>query len=317
MKVLRSLFDVSPADLDRAPASVVTVGNFDGVHLGHAKVLSATVEKAARKAAVSVAVTFDPHPAALLSPETAPPILTRTPRKVELMAAVGIGVVVIQPFTHRFASLSPEEFVGHLAEQLRVRVLCVGRDFRFGRARKGDWRTLRSLAAEVGAGLHRVPPVTVGGVTVSSSAVREALGAGDVRLAARMLGRPHEVDGEVVRGSGRGGSLGYPTANVDAAGMCLPAEGVYAGQASIGDLTRAALISYGRRHTFGEDRPLLEVHLLDADGDFYGGRMRVGFQTRLRDQRGFADPEALKEQLARDEQQARLAAGPAPKPVER
>lgn len=281
------------------------MGNFDGVHLGHQRVIARTVELARRRGAIASAVTFDPHPEAVVSAAGAPPLLTDMDRRIELMGSLGLDLLVVQPFTPAFAANTPEAFVRMLAEALAVRTICVGTDFRFGGGRRGDWRVLRSLAAERGAALVRVRPVEVDGVRVSSSAIRAAISRGDVELAARMLGRPHEVCGTAVKGEGRGRSLGYPTVNLDVSGLCLPADGVYAGTAHVGGEEYIALISYGRPESFGGGAKRLEAHLLGFSGDLYGRTVRLRFAARLRDQRRFPSADALAEQIRRDEEQAR------------
>lgn len=289
--------------------SVVTIGNFDGVHLGHQALLAAA--RALGAGAPVCAFTFDPAPRDVLRPDNGIARIQRLDDRVDALLRHGADEVLVEPFDHELAARSPEWFASEvLTARLRASAVVVGHDFRFGRGRSGDADGLRALLA---CPVIRVEPITVDGEVVSSSRIREAVGAGDVRTATRLLGRPHEVSGEVVRGDGRGAGLGFPTANVrtEDAGpghLLLPAHGVYAVWASPGDgRTLPAVANLGVRPTFGGTRPQLEVHLLDVREDLYGRVLRVAFVERVRGEQRFSGRDALMERIAVDIAEAREA----------
>lgn len=284
--------------------SVIAPGNHDGVHLGHQALVRTARAHARAHGLRTVALTFDPHPSALLAPERAPAALTTIPRRRELLLRAGADDVIVQPFTREFAALGPEEFLEALREY-GARALVVGPDFRFGRDRAGDVALLQRFGAHNGLAVIVEPPVLVDGVRVSSSAVREAIARGDVERAALLLGHVHEIEGEVVRGDQRGRKLGFPTANLRADDVLRPADGVYAVIARVLDAQHAAsapllgVANLGVRPTFEAGRSL-EVHLFEFDGDLYGKRMRVGFVTRVRPERKFGGVDELRAQLELD-----------------
>lgn len=254
-----------------------------------------------------VAMTFDPHPARVLAPERAPALLTTIDRRRELLLGQGADRVEVVSFDRTFASLSAEMFVqSRLVEGLSARGVVVGPDFRFGRGRGGDIETLRELGRKHGYEVVVVDPVRLDDEVVSSTRVRAVLGEGDVRMAAKLLGRVHDVAGTVVRGDGRGRSIGVPTANLDCEPVLLPKDGVYAVVARI--IGEEALLkgvaNVGVRPTFAAGRSV-EVHFLDLDRDLYGARIRVGFVERLREEQRFDGIEALRAQIARDVETAR------------
>ncbi|SED74326.1 bifunctional riboflavin kinase/FAD synthetase [Jiangella alba] len=279
-------------DLDQVPPgfgpSVVTIGNFDGVHLGHRQVLTRMVADAAAAGAQSVAVTFDPHPRRLHRPEDAPPLITGVRDKLELLASTGLDAVLVQPYTWEFARQSPEQFVRRfLVDGLRAVTVVVGRDVRFGWQNAGDLSTMLSLGAEYGFSVEVIEDVSTpdGARRWSSTWVRELLLAGDVAGAAEILGRPHRLRGVVVEGDKRGRELGFPTANLssDADGL-VPADGVYAGWLSraSGDRLPAA-ISIGTNPTFAGDSRRVEAYVLGrTDLDLYGDEILLEFVERLR-----------------------------------
>jgi riboflavin kinase/FMN adenylyltransferase len=289
----------------------VALGNFDGVHLGHHALLAAARNAAAQTGGDTVVYTFEPHPARVLAPERAPPLITTRQRKLELLADAGVSACILEPFDAEFAAHSPEEFFDLvLARVLGARQLVVGYDFTFGRHRAGDASTLRTLAAPRGIGVQVIAPVRVGGVVVSSTEVRRALTAGDVRGASALLGRPFDCDGQVVHGEGRGRKLGIPTANVASEGEMLPASGIYAVRLSVleGGMVRPfpGAASLGTNPTFPGGKPTLEVHVIDFEGDLYGRRVRVEFIERLREERRYESIAALVEQIWLDIDAARL-----------
>lgn len=292
--------DSRPADW---PGSVVTIGVFDGVHRGHQVIIDAAVREARSDGLPSVALTFEPHPTEVLRPGTHPAVLTGVAHKADLVAARGIDVLCLLPFTIEFSRLSPEEFAGHvLAEQLAARHVVVGANFRFGAKAAGDVETLARFGAAMGFETHAVPLATNHGSRYSSTAIRQLVAAGDVEAAAAALGRDHRVTGVVVRGDARGRELGYPTANLDTIPYAaVPGDGVYAGRFLRRDGTvLAAAISVGTNPTFAGTERRVEAYCLDFDGDLYGEAAGVEFTTRLRGQVRFDGIDALIEQMARD-----------------
>jgi riboflavin kinase / FMN adenylyltransferase len=293
--------------------SVITIGAYDGVHLGHQAVIRHVRRLAADLGARSVVVTFDRHPASVVRPESAPRLLTDPAQRLELLAATGVDATVVVAFDETQSHESPTSFVERvLVNALGVRAIVVGDDFHFGHGREGNVALLQQL------GLQRdfevlpvelVPRADGVGEPVSSTAIRRALAGGDVRLAAELLGRPFEVRGPVVKGDQRGRLLGFPTANVEVPNqMCMPADGVYAGWYRRPDgVAHPCAINLGRRPTFYEhaDSSLLEAHLLDFDGDLYGEPARVSFVGFLRSERKFDGIDALIEQLKHDVEHAR------------
>ncbi len=283
---------------------VVAIGNFDGVHRGHAHLFAQARQRAAELHGEAVVLTFDPHPAKVLAPSYAPPLITPLGRKLELIAATGVDVTVVEPFDRAFAARSPEAFVGEvLVAGLGAAHVVVGYDFTFGQKRSGTTETLAALGRAHGFGSTVVPPVSVDGIVCSSTKVREFVLEGRVDGAALLLGRDPEVQGEVVRGDGRGRTIGVPTANLRCETELVPKTGVYAGWAEhLGDGRRwTAAINVGTNPTFVEaQRVSVEAHLLDCDEDLYGARLRLGLVRRLRDEERFASKEALVEQIRRD-----------------
>jgi len=284
--------------------SAVSIGVYDGVHLGHRHVLERLHDLAAARGLVTVVVTFDPHPAAVVAPERAPALLTTIDRRLELLAACGIERCVVVGFDPLRSSQEPASFVERvLVDELRAAAVVVGEDFRFGHGRAGDVALLQALS---GPDRFDVEPVALDGKDgepITSTRIRGLLAAGDVAGAAALLGRPHELEGTVVRGDGRGRTLGYPTANLAApAGLCAPAIGIYAGVWTRPSGQRAAAaISVGRRPTFHEDADVLvEAYLLDVDADLYGEEGRLSFTDRLRGEEKFESAEALVAQIALD-----------------
>jgi riboflavin kinase/FMN adenylyltransferase len=290
------------------PAPVVTVGNFDGVHRGHQALVGAAVEGAKATGGVSVVLTFDPHPSRVLSPDRAPEALLTVDQKEELLEGLGVDRLALLPFTKELSVLDPPEFASAvLRGALGARRVVVGTNFRFGRGRAGDVALLRRLGANLGFDVVAVEPVFHEGAPISSTRIREALARGAVVAARDLLGRPFFVDGDVVRGDGRGRTIGIPTANLALLNETLPRPGVYAATARIlpGGGRRAAVVNLGRRPTFGGGETTLEAHLLDFEGDLYGARLRVEFRDRLRDEKRFEGPEPLVKQIREDVESAR------------
>ena len=296
MKVLHSLEDA------RALAGVaLALGNFDGVHLGH----RALFKEAAGHGRPG-ALTFEPHPGKVLQPELAPRLITPLPRKLQLMEAAGLDLVVVLPFTLDFARTPARDFEGMLFDRARLQAVVVGRDYTYGAHRSGTVVTLAEAALARGAVLALVDPVTVGGVVASSSRIREYILEGRVGAARALLGRPFDLDGVVVKGDGRGRSIGFPTANVDTHGELLPASGVYAVRVRTPHGWHGGAANIGTKPTFGGSAVTVEVHLLDWSGDLYGQEVRVEFLERLRAERRFASVSELTAQIHRDVEEARV-----------
>jgi riboflavin kinase/FMN adenylyltransferase len=282
-------------------ATVATVGTFDGIHRGHQAVLADVVRRARSRGLVSLLVTFDPHPLEVLQPERAPVPITTLEERFELIAETGIDTTVVVAFTRVFAAVESEDFVSRvLVGTLKAQDVVVGFNHRFGRGARGDALLLERLGGELGFRAHVVAPMTVDGVPVSSSEIRSALGRGDLPKAEQLLGRPYSIQGEVVRGAGRGRTLGFPTANVRTARPLLLPPGVYACQVDVGGQDYQAVINVGVRPTFGETELAVEAHLLDFSGNIYGRRIRLTFLRRLREERKFPSVEALRNQIALD-----------------
>ena len=289
----------------RAPA--VAIGNFDGVHLGHQRLFAESRTAAARLGGQAVVLTFHPHPARLLAPALAPALITTEARRLELIAAAGIDVCVVEPFDEKLAALSPEAFVGQiLVEGLGALQVCVGADFTFGQGRAGTGRDLTDLCRARAVEVQIVPQVSANGVVCSSTKVREFVLAGRLDGARLLLGRDHELEGLVVTGLGRGRSIGVPTANLEPDTELVPYPGVYAGWAQVVGEAQparrwAAAVNIGCSPTFGEGARRVEAHLLDYTGlPLVRARLRLGLCQRLRAERRFPSSEALVEQIQRD-----------------
>jgi riboflavin kinase/FMN adenylyltransferase len=297
MRIVRGLDSYGP---DAQP-SAVALGAFDGIHLGHRAILGTAVAQARLHGLEAVACTFDPHPLEVLQPERAPVPITTLEERFELIAETGIDTTVVVAFTRAFAAVEPEDFVRRvLVGALKAQDIVVGFNHRFGHGARGDAALLERLGGELGFRAHVVSPMTVDGVPVSSSEIRSALQRGDLPKAARLLGRAYSIHGEVVRGAGRGRTLGFPTANVRTARPLLLPPGVYACQVDVDSARYQAVINVGVRPTFGETELAVEAHLLDFSGDIYGRRIRIAFLRRLREERKFSSVEALRNQIALD-----------------
>lgn len=283
------------------PRAALTVGNFDGIHLGHQKILRRVVERARTTGAMDAAVTFDPHPLKILRPADAPCLIATLAQRLEGLARLGLDAVVVLKFDAELARLSPEEFVrGILLEQLRMAAILVGENFRFGHRQSGDVRLLAELGHAHDFGVEMVPPVVVRGEVVSSSAIRRAVSEGRMSYATRLLGGPFALSGEVQRGSGRGGSIVFPTLNLAAEQELLPARGVYATETLAGSQWYRSATNVGVRPTFDGGSISVESHLLSFSESITSGRLEVRFWKRLREERKFSGPDALRVQIARD-----------------
>jgi riboflavin kinase / FMN adenylyltransferase len=293
---------------------VLTVGNFDGVHLGHRALIAAVIERGRALGRPTIVYTFDPHPRRVLFPDQPIPLLMTWEQLVAELETCGIDYLVREPFTAAFAALSPEEFLRDvIAERLAPREVFVGRDFHFGKGRAGSGEMLVARGPVLGIRVELLTQVRAGGKDVSSTRIRQALERGDVGEARLCLGRPYAIWGEVVLGERRGRTLGFPTANLAPENEILPANGVYATRARLfapgarrpEAKSLAAVTNIGTRPTFAPGQVSVETHLLDFEGDLYGKRLELAFHARLRDERKFSGPQELARQIASDAEDAR------------
>ena len=288
------------------PGSVVTLGAFDGVHLGHQALIARAVAAAKQQRLPSIAYTFDPHPAKVLAPKVAPRTLTSVAERVRLMRSYGIDRVIVEPFDASFASITADNWVErYLVDRLHPKRVVVGFNFSYGKARGGSPEHLTETGAKFGFEVEIVDAVVIEGIVVSSTRVREFLLEGNVEGAALMLGRPFAITGTVVRGDQRGRTIGFPTANVEPDHELLPEHGVYASRADLGDRVVDSVTNVGKRPTFSGQHVTVETHLIDESIDLYGKPLRVELIARLREERRFDGIDALKAQLTKDVQSAK------------
>ena len=300
--------------LDELPepfrGSVVSIGNFDGVHWGHARIVGRLLELARRQDVRAVILTFDPHPARLLRPQQAPMPLSWTERKARLLDELGVDAVVAYPTDQALLRLTASEFFDRIVlGQLGARGMVEGQNFFFGHDRGGNIEVLGQFCRQAGIPLEIVEPVQIEGQVVSSSRVRALISAGQVAEAARLLTRPYRIRGTVVHGQGRGNKLGYPTANIGAIDTLLPGEGIYAGRAWIEGRPYATALSVGGNPTFDESEQKVEAFLLDYQDDLYGRPIEIDFLARLRDIKRFDSAGQLVDQMALDVQETRRIVG--------
>jgi riboflavin kinase/FMN adenylyltransferase len=297
---------------------VVTIGNFDGVHLGHRAILDTVVERAHAHGGQAVVYTFEPHPRKVLQPDRAPKLLTTLDQKLELLAEAGVEAVIVEPFSLEFARTPAESFIReYLHERVRPVEVYVGYDFHFGRDREGSMRLLTETGPMLGFAVTIIPEVTIDAGDVNSTRIRELLGSAEVMRANEMLGRPYTVRGSVAKGDERGRTIGFPTANVDPVNEVLPAPGVYAGRLRFLDsgdpaegVSLPAVTNVGTRPTFVDDgRVLAEAHLIDFEGDLYGRSVELAFEHHLRPERRFDGVDALRTQIQADVVEARKRLG--------
>ena len=285
---------------------VATIGAFDGVHRGHQLLLGQVVDRADNLGLASLCVTFDPHPDVVLYPDRRLTYLTDRADKEQLVRGLGLDDVLVFEFTRELSMLRPDEFLRLIRERQPLVELWVGSDFAIGRDRSGTIAAVAEIGRLEGFALHVVPPQKVDGQIISSTFIRQLLTDGDVRHANLLLGRPYRLSGPVGRGAGRGRQLGWPTANVQTdPRRSLPADGVYAARVALDGRDWKAVANLGSRPTFEEAERLLEIHLLDFEGDLYGREVAVDFVDRVRDVRRFSSVDDLRAQIARDAEAAR------------
>ncbi len=303
MILIRDLYNIRAAHRP----SVVSIGNFDGVHLGHVRLISKLRERAQEIGVSATVMTFEPHPHEFFSPDNAPPRLLRWRDKIEKLEQAGVDQVFSLRFNRELAQTSAEDFVKrYLVDGLGIRHVVIGDDFRFGRKRTGDIHLLRKLGEQWGFDLSAVETCEIQGERVSSSRIRDALRVDDIDRAARLLGHPYRISGRVAHGDKRGRTIGFPTANIILRHDNVPVWGVYAVMVhSQGRPPWPGVANMGTRPTVGGERVFLESHLLDFSGSLYGERIEVEFQSKLRSERRFASFEALKVQITHDSESAR------------
>ncbi len=297
MKLIRKISDFPTSQRGGA----VTIGNFDGVHRGHNGIINQLKEFASELGGPAIVFTFDPHPVRILRPEQTPPPLTWTNRKADLLAELGVDIVVAYPTDRALLQLTHEEFFESIVvDQLGVKAMVEGPNFFFGKNRQGNVENLAELCDKSSIKLKIVEPMLDSNTFISSSRIRDLIREGDVDAARAMLTRPYRIRGMVTHGAARGGKIGFPTANLDAIDTLVPAMGVYAGRTYLGGRSHWSAIHIGPNPTFGEELPKVESHVLDFDGSIYGETIEVDFVSRLRDIRQFESVDQLTGQLKLD-----------------
>jgi riboflavin kinase/FMN adenylyltransferase len=281
----------------------LAIGVFDGVHLGHQQIIRQTVADARQHDAIALVITFDRHPSTVVAPDHLPPLIYSLPQKLGAIETLGADTLLLIHFDRTFSEQTGEAFIRGLARDLgKIQSLCVGADFVFGYKRSGNVTLLEKLGAELGFTVHGLAAVSLDNQIVSSTRIREAIRAGNLDAASQMLGRPYAISGRVIAGDGVGRKLGFPTANLDAAELVLPPNGVYLGLAKIGKKSRPVVLNIGFRPTLatGGLQLRVEAHLLDFTGDLYGQELEIEIGEKLRDEKKFGSLEELKAQIARD-----------------
>ncbi len=301
MRIIRGIKSLS----ERLPNPVLTLGNFDGVHLGHQAIFEKVIERAREIGGTSVAFTFEPHPLKVLAPERSPRLLNTFHGKMRLLEVAGLDVVICAKFTRAFADQNPEDFAREvLHKTIGVREVYVGYDYAFGKGREGSIESLKRMGKTYGFEVGVIEPVRIDNVVVSSSILRDLISSGRIEEASRLLGRSYTIEGEVVHGAHRGQTIGFPTANLHTANEVLPAFGVYAVHADVGGSRFQGVASIGIRPTFDAGPVSIEVYLFGFEGDLYGRQMEVQFVKRLRGEEKFSDVDSLVRQIRKDVEEA-------------
>lgn len=304
MKIIHAAADLNPGSRGVSLA----IGVFDGVHLGHQRVIGLARENATQSGAASVVVTFDRHPNIVVAPQHVPPLIYPLAKKLAVIASLNLDASLVIHFDKAFSQISGEDFIRGLARDFgSIRAICVGETFMFGCRRSGDVALLNTLGKELGFIVEAVPDVSVGGEAVSSTRIREAVRAGKFDLAGQLLGRPYTLCGAVVTGARVGRTLGFPTANLNVAGILVPPAGVYAADAKAGEKTYRAAVNIGHRPTMyaAEGGLCVEAHLLDFTGELYGEEIELTFLQKLREEHKFPSAAALQQQIQKDVAAAR------------
>jgi len=302
LQIIRGLRNLST----KPPGVVVTIGNFDGVHLGHQAIFKRVIERAGQIAGTSVVYTFDPHPLKILAPEQSVSLICAFKKKMELIAAYGIDMTVCADFTRQFARMHPRDFAKKLMTGLGMDTVVVGHDYSFGHGKTGTIDYLKKMGEELGFKVEVIGAVEVDKVRVSSSIIRDLIDGGDINKGNRLLNRCYSIAGKVVSGYKRGKAIGFPTANLDTPYEVIPAVGVYAVFVSVkGREVLNGVVNVGYNPTFNRDDFIVEVHLLDYDNDIYGAETEIYFIERLRDERNFENVQQLQAQIKEDIHNAR------------
>jgi len=281
----------------------LAIGVFDGVHLGHQQILRQAISDARQHDAVSVAITFDRHPNAVVAPDKVPPLIYSLSKKLETIGSLGIEYTLLIHFGKKFSEQTGEEFIHHLARDFgKIDSVCVGADFVFGHKRSGHVALLKKLGAELHFQVHGLSAVSLDGEVVNSTRIRELIRAGDIDAASQMLGRPYTISGKIISGDKLGHALGFPTANLDTAGLVFPPNGVYAARTKIKNQSYRVALNIGVRPTVstGQRELRVEAHLLDFKGDLYGETLQVEIGAKLREERQFGSKEELQIQIRKD-----------------
>ena len=296
-------------DLQRNGKKVcVAFGVFDGVHLGHQQIIRQTISDARQHEALALVVTFDRHPSAIVAPERQPSLIYSLPQKLRTLAALGADATLVFAFDKEFSRQTGGDFIQLLAQDLgKIQSICVGATFVFGYKRSGNVDLLKNIGKKLNFNVHGLAAVALDGQVVSSTRIRESICSGNLDAAGQMLGRPYALCGQIVAGDRLGRQLGFPTANLDITGLKVPPNGVYAGLTRVGEVTYRVALNIGLRPTLNSPAPSLrvEAHLLDFQGDLYGQELEIVVGDRLREEKKFASPAQLKEQIARDVQSVR------------
>jgi len=285
---------------------LLTIGVFDGVHLGHKYLISRLKEDARQQNLLSGVVTFRQHPQQVLSPRTKLPFLTDLTEKTDLLKNEGVETIIVLSFTHELAQLRARQFLSLIKKYLRMRGLVIGPDFVLGRNREGNADTLRIIGRDMNFNVTVIPPIMINGEVVSSTAIRKALADGDMKKVHNLVGRPFSLHGRVIPGAGRGADLGFPTANLNVdPKQALPADGIYATRVYISSQAYQSMTNIGKRPTFSGSKRLVEVYILDYQGNLYNHELKIDFVQRLRDEKRFDTVDELKRQVTEDVKQGR------------
>ncbi len=309
MKIIKGVDEITRDLRD----SIVTIGNFDGVHLAHQKIFKRVVIEADNEKRKSVVITFDPHPKKVLHPEKRPFFLiTSLDEKLQLIADMGIDAVVLIKFSLELAKMTAAEFVKNILwDKLHIKKIFIGHDYSFGRGKEGNKEYLKSSGDRLGFEVEVINAIKADGIPVSSTKIRDAILDGNVKLAARLLGRPYNLGGAVIKGYQRGAGIGFPTANIEPEKALIPCSGVYAVIAEIEGSSRPSVVNIGFNPTFGNDKLSVEAHVLDFRGNIAGKNLNLLFIDRIRDERKFENVERLAEQIKKDIGQAKEILAPA------